>query len=44
MRDEAVITLQPFSLTVNAGGRGKDPFSQLSEGVTSKHEVETAAP
>ena len=44
MRDEAVIMLQPFSLTPSAGRRGKDPFSHLSEGVTSKHEVEVAAP
>lgn len=42
--NEAVIMLQPFSLALSAGGRGKDPFSQLSEGTTWKHKVEITAP
>lgn len=44
MRDVAVIMLQPFSLTSSTGRREKDPLSQISEGITSKHKVEIAAP
>lgn len=44
VRDEVVLRMQPSSLTSSTGRRGKDPLSQPSEDISSKHRVQIAEP